>query len=76
MRRKGYETNGNGHHGANGASETLPPDNGDKTYVDGAGIRRCNLVLKDGKKCNAEVSERDGRYGKSWSCPDYRDHLG
>ena len=46
----------------------------EKTYVDGQGIRRCNLVLKNGKTCETPVVERNGRYGKFWSCPNYRNH--
>ena len=73
LKRKGVETNGNGHH-SNGASTEPSSGKPEKTYVDGAGIRRCNLTLKDGRLCNAEVSEREGRYGPFWSCPNFKEH--
>jgi len=48
--------------------------NQEKTYVDDNGVRRCSLKLKSGKICNAPVTEREGRYGLFWSCPDFREH--
>ena len=73
LKRKGLEANGNGHAG-NGAGPESSPEKPQKTYVDGAGVRRCNLKLKDGKLCNAEVTEREGRYGPFWSCPNFKEH--
>jgi hypothetical protein len=46
----------------------------EKTYVDQRGVRRCNLKLKNGKRCGQPVTEREGRYGLFWSCPDYKEH--
>ncbi len=50
------------------------PDKPEKTYVDEKGVRRCNLKLKSGKVCGQPVTERQGRYGPFWSCPDYKEH--
>ena len=46
----------------------------EKTYVDERGTRRCNLKLTDGSICGRPVTERDGRYGTFWSCPNYKAH--
>ena len=46
----------------------------EKTYVDDKGTRRCNLNLKNGRRCNHPVTEKEGRYGLFWSCPDYKNH--
>jgi len=46
----------------------------EKTYVDEKGVRRCNLKLKNGKTCGQPVTEREGRYGPFWSCPNYKEH--
>lgn len=46
----------------------------EKTYLDQKGTRRCNLKNRDGRRCNQPVTEREGRYGLFWSCPDYREH--
>ncbi len=58
--------NGNGDQSLQPASE--------KTYVDRKGIRRCNLKLNNGKRCNQSVTEKEGRYGLFWSCPEYKEH--
>lgn len=50
------------------------PGKREKTYVDKEGVRRCNLKLKDGKVCGHPVTEREGRYGPFWSCPNYKEH--
>ena len=46
----------------------------EKTYVDEKGVRRCNLKLKSGKVCGHQVTEKQGRYGPFWSCPNYKEH--
>jgi len=53
------------------ASET---DYQEKTYVDSRGVRRCNLRLNNGKRCNTTVVEKDGKYGPFWSCSNYKEH--
>lgn len=47
----------------------------EKTYIDEGGVRRCNLKLKNGEVCGSPVTEREGRYGPFWSCPNYREHV-
>ena len=46
----------------------------EKTYVDRRGMRRCNMRLGSGARCNQPVVEKEGRYGLFWSCPAFRDH--
>ena len=46
----------------------------EKTFVDQKGIRRCNLKLGSGRRCRQPVTEKEGRYGLFWSCPDFREH--
>ncbi len=46
----------------------------EKTYVDERGARRCNLRLTDGSICGRPVTEKEGRYGTIWSCPNYKAH--
>ena len=60
--------NGNG----NGSS-----DNGsfrEPSYVDERGTRRCNRKLTDGSVCGRPVTEKEGRYGNFWSCPNFKAH--
>jgi len=54
--------------------EETRPERPEKTYVDEEGVRRCNLKLKNGKTCGQPVTEREGRYGPFWSCPNYKEH--
>jgi hypothetical protein len=51
-----------------------PEGQPEKTYIDNKGVRRCNLKLKNGRVCRQPVTEKEGRYGLFWSCPQYRDH--
>ena len=53
-----------------------PPQEGqpEKTYIDSKGVRHCNLKLKNGRICRQPVTEKEGRYGLFWSCPQYREH--
>jgi len=44
------------------------------TYVDERGARRCNRRLTDGSVCGRPVTEKEGRYGTFWSCPNYKAH--
>lgn len=70
--------------GRNGGAPEDAPNSGDseapkdapqeKTYVDRKGIRRCNLKLNNGRRCNQPVTEKEGRYGLFWSCPNYKEH--
>jgi hypothetical protein len=59
--------NGSQSNGSNGATR-------EKTYVDERGTRRCNLKLTDGSICGRPVTEKEGRYGTFWSCPNYKNH--
>ena len=45
-----------------------------KSYVDAEGVRRCNQLLPNGHRCEAQVTLREGRYGQFWACPRYREH--
>ncbi len=68
--------NGNGGSSARGeqTSSSRNSEQPEKTYVDGKGVRRCNLNLGNGKRCNQQVVEKEGRYGLFWSCPNYKNH--
>jgi hypothetical protein len=55
--------------------EETPVEKPEKTHVDEKGVRRCNLKLKNGKVCGQPVTERQGRYGPFWSCPNYKNHV-
>ena len=68
VRRRG---NGNREEApGNGNGEDKP----EKTYVDEDEVRRCNLKLKSGQICGSPVTEREGKYGQFWSCPNYKEH--
>jgi hypothetical protein len=47
----------------------------EKTFFDEEGVRRCNRKLKNGEVCGKPVSEREGKYGSFWSCPDFKEHV-
>jgi len=67
----GEKANGNGNGAGNGSS------NGsfrEPTYLDERGSRRCNRKLTDGSVCGRPVTEKEGRYGTFWSCPNYKAH--
>ncbi|MFH1486187.1 MAG: hypothetical protein ABIH46_08960 [Chloroflexota bacterium] len=67
LRRRAFEPeNSNSSHNGEPTQE--------KTYVDGNGVRRCNLKLDNGRCCNTVVVERDGKYGRFWSCSNYKEH--
>jgi hypothetical protein len=64
----------NGPGAGNGNGQLPKEEQQEKTYVDEKGTRRCNLKLKNGRRCNQPVTEKEGRYGLFWSCPDYKEH--
>lgn len=64
----------NGPGAGNGNGQLPKEEQQEKTYVDERGIRRCNLKLKNGRRCNQPVTEKEGRYGLFWSCPGYKEH--
>ncbi len=65
--KDGSKGNDNGAKGDNGTSR-------EPTYVDERGVRRCNRKLTDDSVCGRQVTEREGRYGAFWSCPNYKSH--
>ena len=72
--------NGNGNGSANGNANGSANDNAangsfrEPSYVDERGARRCNRKLTDGAICGRPVTEKEGRYGMFWSCPNYKAH--
>jgi hypothetical protein len=67
--------NGNGNGSANGNDGSS--GNGsfrEPSYVDERGTRRCNRKLTDGSVCGRPVTDKEGRYGNFWSCPNYKAH--
>ena len=54
--------------------ENTKPERREKTYIDEEGVRRCNMLLKNGKVCGYPVTRREGKYGPFWSCPNFREH--
>lgn len=66
--------NGTGSGAGKGNGKVSGEEKPEKTYVDSKGVRRCNLNLPNGKKCNQPVTEKEGRYGLFWSCPNYKNH--
>jgi len=61
--------NNNGTSNGNSNGEFREP-----TYMDERGVRRCNRKLTDGGICGRPVTEKEGRYGTFWSCPNYKSH--
>jgi hypothetical protein len=74
LKRRNYLSGENAANANHEAEEEVKPEKLEKTYVDGKGMRRCNLKLKNGKVCGQPVTERQGRYGPFWSCPNYKEH--
>ena len=69
-------SNGNGNSN-NGSTNSNGNSNGEfrePTYMDERGVRRCNRKLTDGGICGRPVTEKEGRYGTFWSCPNYKSH--
>jgi hypothetical protein len=64
----------NRHAEENSGKSGEKPEKLDKTYVDEKGVRRCNMRLRSGGICGSPVVEKQGRYGKFWSCPRYKEH--
>ena len=63
---KPVETKSNG---GNGDASPREP-----TYMDEQGTRRCNRRLTDGTVCGGPVTQKEGRYGTFWSCPNFKSH--
>jgi len=74
LRRRSYMPEKNKATAGGETEEKANPEKGEKTYIDENGVRRCNLKLKNGKVCGHRVTERQGRYGPFWSCPNYKEH--
>ena len=69
--------NGNNNGSSNGNTNSNTNSNGEfrePTYMDERGVRRCNRKLTDGGICGRPVTEKEGRYGTFWSCPNYKSH--
>jgi hypothetical protein len=66
--------NGNGNGSANGNGNAANNSFREPSYVDERGTRRCNRKLTDGAICGRPVTEKEGRYGNFWSCPNYKSH--
>ena len=73
-RRNNHSGNGNNSNNGGTPREDAKSEKPEKTYMDEKGVRRCNLKLKNGKTCGHLVTEREGRYGPFWSCPNYKEH--
>jgi len=80
LRRRSYVSdenspnNGNANGNGEQPRDETKSEKLEKTFVDEKGVRRCNLKLKNGKLCGQPVTEREGRYGPFWSCPNYKEH--
>lgn len=46
----------------------------EKTYTGDDGVRRCNLLRKNGNVCGDIVKEAQGQWGLWWSCPNFKEH--
>ena len=66
----------NGNNAGNGSNNgTSNGEFREPTYMDERGARRCNRKLTDGSVCGRSVTEKEGRYGTFWSCPNYKSHV-
>lgn len=74
VRRFKYQNNSNTKNNGEKADNT-DYKNRDKTYFDEEGVRRCNRKLISGEVCSHPVTEREGKYGSFWSCPNFKDHV-
>jgi hypothetical protein len=72
IKRWKYTTNNKFNHEE--ASGNSAPNSSGKTYIDEEGTRRCNRKLKNGVVCGYPVTERQGKYGPFWSCPNFKEH--
>lgn len=72
LRQNNHASGNDSNNHSNGESREEPKF--EKTYVDGKGVRRCNLKLRNGRKCNTVVVEKDGKYGRFWSCSNFKEH--
>ena len=68
--------NGNGSANADGNANGNATNGSfrEPTYLDERGARHCNRKLTDGSVCGRPVTEKEGRYGNFWSCPNYKSH--
>jgi len=73
VRRFKYQSNNNRKNNGEKADNT-DHKNRDKTYFDEEGVRRCNRKLYNGEVCGHPVTEREGKYGSFWSCPNFKNH--
>ena len=67
-------SNGNGNNGSTNSNGNSNGEFREPTYMDERGVRRCNRKLTDGGICGRPVTEKEGRYGTFWSCPNYKSH--
>lgn len=74
LKRLKYNDNAKNNNGNGGANQNSKNGGSKKTYFDEQGVRRCNRKLKSGEICGQVVSEREGKYGPFWSCPNYKEH--
>lgn len=76
LHRRYYTSENNAGSSEENDNDEAKPEVDGKTFFDENGVRRCNRRLKDGKVCGYPVTEREGRYGPFWSCPNYKEHAG
>ena len=74
VRRFKYQNNSNTKNNGEKA-DNADYKNRDKTYFDEEGVRRCNRKLNNGEVCGHPVTEREGKYGSFWSCPNFKNHI-
>jgi len=74
VRRFKYQSNNSTKNNGEKANNT-DHKNRDKTYFDEEGVRRCNRKLYNGEVCGHPVTEREGKYGSFWSCPNFKNHV-
>jgi hypothetical protein len=75
IRRFKYTNSSNAKNNNEKANDNADYKNRDKTYFDEEGVRRCNRRLISGEVCSHPVTEREGKYGPFWSCPNFKDHV-
>lgn len=73
IKRFKYQNNNTGNRSEK-KRENVKPKKSAKTYFDEEGVRRCNRKQKSGEVCSHPVTEREGKYGTFWSCPNFKEH--
>lgn len=73
LRRRRLDSDNSNSNNSNSNNHEEPTQ--EKTYVDAKGVRRCNLKLNNSRCCNTVVVEKDGKYGRFWSCSNYKEHI-